>query len=165
MLKAAGHGIGDDHPPSTKSLNEGDIDGESWIPAECDVSIRPGWFYHANEDDKVKTPAQLLDLWERSVGHNANLHLNFPVDRRGLIHENDVLAVRGLRALIDATYGEGTDLARGRSTAVTNLRGDSPRAASEPLADAPFSGAKAVDGDPKTYWATDDAVRAADNVS
>lgn len=161
MLKAAGHGIGDDHPPSTKSLNEGDIDGESWIPAECDVSIRPGWFYHANEDDKVKTPAQLLDLWERSVGHNANLHLNFPVDRRGLIHENDVLAVRGLRALIDATYGEGTDLARGRSTAVTNLRGDSPRSASEPLADAPFSGAKAVDGDPKTYWATDDAVRAA----
>ena len=66
MLKAEGHGIGNDNPPSTKSLNEGDIDGESWIPAECDVSIRPGWFYHAHEDDKVKTPAQLFDLWERS---------------------------------------------------------------------------------------------------
>ena len=159
MLKAAGHGIGDDNPPSTKSLNEGDIDGESWIPAECDVSIRPGWFYHANEDHSVKTPAQLFDLWERSVGHNANFHLNFPVDRRGLIHEHDANAVLGLRKLIDLAYGEGTDLARGRATAVTNLRGDAPRSASEPLVDSPYSGAKAVDGDPATYWATDDSVR------
>ncbi|MFO0784109.1 MAG: alpha-L-fucosidase [Phycisphaerales bacterium] len=110
MLKAKGHGRGADNPPSTTSLNQGDEDGEAWIPAECDVSIRPGWFYHAHEDDKVKTPAQLFDLWERSVGHNANLHLNFPVDRRGLIHENDAKAVLGLRKLIDDTYGPGTDL-------------------------------------------------------
>ncbi len=119
MLKADGHGIGNDNPPSMKSLNEGDIDGESWIPAECDVSIRPGWFYHAHEDDKVKTPAQLFDLWERSVGHNANFHLNFPIDRRGLIHENDAAAVLGLRALIDATYGESTNLARGKAATTT----------------------------------------------
>jgi alpha-L-fucosidase len=161
MLKAKGHGRGADNPPPTKSLNEGDEDGESWIPAECDVSIRPGWFYHANEDAKVKTPEQLLDLWERSVGHNANLHLNFPVDRRGLVHENDAKAALGLRALIDATYGPGTDLARGRPTGVTNLRGDSPHGQGQPLADSPFSGSRAVDGDPATYWATDDAVRSA----
>ncbi|MSR44255.1 MAG: glycoside hydrolase family 29 (alpha-L-fucosidase) [Phycisphaerales bacterium] len=122
MLKAKGHGIGSDNPPSAKSLNEGDIDGESWIPAECDVSIRPGWFYHASEDGKVKSPAQLFDLWERSVGHNANLHLNFPVDRRGLIHENDAAAVLGLRAIIDATYGDGTDITRERATVVSNDR-------------------------------------------
>ncbi len=161
MLKAEGHGIGNDNPPSAKSLNEGDIDGESWIPAECDVSIRPGWFYHAHEDLKVKTPAQLFDLWERSVGHNANLHLNFPVDRRGLIHENDAAAVLGLRALIDATYGDGTDLARGGATSASNTRGEaSSGAAVRPLGN-PYASANAVDGDATTYWATDDAVRAA----
>ena len=131
MLKAKGHGRGNDNPPPTKSLNEGDEDGDSWIPAECDVSIRPGWFYHANEDGKVKTPEQLFDLWERSVGHNANFHLNFPVDRRSRIHENDAKAVLGLRKLIDATYGEGTDLARGRSVASDNMRGFVPGGANE----------------------------------
>jgi alpha-L-fucosidase len=161
MLKAAGHGIGNDNPPPQKSLTEGDEDGESWIPAECDVSIRPGWFYHAHEDDKVKSPAQLFDLWERSVGHNANFHLNFPVDRRGLIHENDAKAVLGLRALIDATYGPGTDLARGRPTAADAIRGFTPGGAYEKPAPAPFGPDKAVDGDPATYWATEDGTTAA----
>ena len=161
MLKAEGHGIGDDNPPPIKSLNEGDEHGESWIPAEADVSIRPGWFYHADQDDKVKTPAQLFDLWERSVGHNANFHLNFPVDRRGLIHENDVAAVLGLRKLIDATYGEGTDLARGRTTAGDNMRGFVPSGAFEKPRALEFGTDKLVDGDPKTYWATDDGTKAA----
>jgi len=161
MLKAEGHGIGNDNPPSTKSLNEGDIDGESWIPAECDVSIRPGWFYHAHEDDKVKTPAQLFDLWERSVGHNANFHLNFPVDRRGLIHENDVKAVLGLRALIDATYGPGTDLAARRPTASDNMRGFAPVGAADEPPALDFGAFRAVDGDPKTYWATEDGTNEA----
>ena len=161
MLKVAGHGRGADNPPPTASLNEGDLDGERWIPAECDVSIRPGWFYHANEDDKVKTPEQLFDLWERSVGHNANLHLNFPVDRRGLIHENDAKAVLGLRRLIDATYGPGTNLALGRTTAVDALRGDPMEGAMKRPGSSPYSGASAVDGEPATYWATDDDVRTA----
>jgi alpha-L-fucosidase len=161
MLKAAGHGIGNDNPPPQKSLTEGDEDGESWIPAECDVSIRPGWFFHAHEDDKVKTPAQLFDLWERSVGHNANFHLNFPVDRRGLIHEHDAKAVLGLRALIDATYGPGTDRARGRPTAADAIRGFTPGGAYEKPAPEPFGPDKAVDGDPATFWATEDGATAA----
>lgn len=154
MLKAEGHGIGNDNPPPIKSLTEGDEHGESWIPAEADVSIRPGWFYHADQDDKVKTPAQLFDLWERSVGHNANFHLNFPVDRRGLIHENDAAAVLGLRRLIDATYGDGTDLARGRTASSRDTRGSAMGRTGE------FGADKAVDGDPKTYWATDDGATA-----
>lgn len=150
MLKAEGHGIGNDNPPSTKSLNEGDIDGESWIPAECDVSIRPGWFYHEYEDGKVKTPAQLFDLWERSVGHNANFHLNFPVDRRGLIHENDSVSVMGLAQRISRTYGSGTDLAAGRAAKASAVRGGD---------EAAYGAARAVDGDPATYWATDDGAQ------
>jgi alpha-L-fucosidase len=161
MLKVKGHGRGADNPPPTKSLTEGDEDGEAWIPAECDVSIRPGWFHHAHEDDKVKSPAQLFDLWERSVGHNANFHLNFPVDRRGLIHERDAAAARGLRALVDATYGPGTDLARGRDTAVTQVRGRVPGGAYEQPARSDYDGSKAVDGDPATYWATEDGTKEA----
>jgi alpha-L-fucosidase len=161
MLKVKGHGRGNDNPPPTTSLNEGDEDGEAWIPAECDVSIRPGWFYHAHEDDKVKSPEALLDLWERSVGRNANLHLNFPVDRRGLIHENDVAAVRGLRKLLDATYGPGTNLAQGRPATVSNGRGSKGSGTGPDAAATAFGASRAVDGDPSTYWATDDDVRIA----
>ena len=58
--------------------------GENWVPAECDVSIRPGWFYRSSEDTKVKSAATLVDLYERSVGRNCTLLLNVPPDRRGL---------------------------------------------------------------------------------
>jgi len=87
--------------PSTDVLNTGKMFGKTWIPAECDVSIRPGWFWHANENDKVKTPEQLFDLYLKSVGRGANLLLNIPPDRRGRIHANDSTAVVGLRKLID----------------------------------------------------------------
>lgn len=82
---------GEVHPGYGKSyeLQYGHPDGNQWVPAECDVSIRPGWFYHPEEDDRVKSPDQLVDLYYRSVGHNATLLLNFPVDRRGLIHPVD----------------------------------------------------------------------------
>ena len=75
--------------PSTDTLNEGNVNGKNWIPAECDVSIRPGWFYHKEEDDKVKTAGQLFDLYLKSVGRGANFLLNIPPDRRGLINEID----------------------------------------------------------------------------
>lgn len=85
-------------------LNVGDPKGPDWVPAECDVSIRPGWFYHAEEDSKVKTPEQLLDIYEKSVGRGMALLLNVPPDRRGLIHENDVKALMGFKKLRDAKY-------------------------------------------------------------
>lgn len=97
--------------PLSAELTEGKRGGRDWVPAECDVSIRPGWFYHADQDDKVKTPAQLLDLWERSVGQNANFLLNVPPDRRGVIHENDAAALKGFAELRETIYGH--DLARG----------------------------------------------------
>lgn len=74
---------------NTKELNSGKIDGEAFIPAEVDVSIRPGWFYHSEQDNMVRSPKNLIKLWFNSIGSNAGLLLNIPPDRRGLIYEKD----------------------------------------------------------------------------
>ena len=138
-------GIGRTNPDQTHGLYA----GPDFIPTEVNTSIRPGWFYHAAEDDKVKPLAQLLDNYYASVGMNGVYMLNIPPDRRGLFHENDVARLREFREAIDATFRE--DLARGRSASATNTRGNS----------AAFAPAAALDGDPATYWATDDGVTAA----
>ena len=78
--------------------------GYAWRPAETDTSIRPGWFYHAAEDDKVRSLDTLLDIWYRTVGGNSKLLLNLPPDRRGLIHETDVERLRGMGEYIRKTF-------------------------------------------------------------
>jgi alpha-L-fucosidase len=90
--------------PHVDTLNQGNAFGQTWIPAECDVSIRPGWFYHANEDEKVKSGPQLFDLYLKSVGRGSNLLLNVPPDRRGLIHENDSAALMEFKKFRDAAF-------------------------------------------------------------
>ncbi len=85
--------------PSTDTLNIGNRFGSTWIPAECDVSIRPGWFYHKEEDAKVKTPNELFQLYLKSVGRGANFLLNVPPDGRGLVNENDSAAAVGFYEL------------------------------------------------------------------
>ena len=69
-----------------------------WYPSEVDVSIRPGWFYHAEEDGKVKSLKHLTDIYFQSVGYNSVLLLNIPPDRRGLIHENDIARLKEFAA-------------------------------------------------------------------
>ncbi|MCA9319589.1 MAG: alpha-L-fucosidase, partial [Planctomycetes bacterium] len=78
------------HPGITDrnvELGTGHENGSHWVPAEADVSIRPSWFYHASENDELKTTDDLLSIWYDSVGSNANLLLNVPADHRGLIPE------------------------------------------------------------------------------
>ncbi len=79
------------------ALNSGQRGGAHWVPAECDVSIRPGWFYHSEEDAQMRSPENLLDLYFQSVGRGASLLLNLPPDRRGQIHAADAAALRGFR--------------------------------------------------------------------
>ncbi|MGM0668037.1 MAG: alpha-L-fucosidase [Bacteroidota bacterium] len=75
-----------------------------WYPAEVDVSIRPGWFYHKEEDDKVKSLEKLFDIYINSVGRNAVLLLNIPPDKRGLIHEKDAERLKEFKAYLDRTF-------------------------------------------------------------
>jgi alpha-L-fucosidase len=85
--------------PPTDTLNKGNVNGKYWIPAECDVSIRPGWFYHKAEDSVIKTTEQLFQLYLKSVGRGANLLLNVPPDGKGLITAYDSLALIGFEKL------------------------------------------------------------------
>lgn len=145
----------DDFAPGSadqKRLTHGDRAGTHWIPAECDVSIRPGWFYHAKEDAKVKTPGQLMDLYFASVGRGASFLLNLPPDRRGQISDTDVKSLAEFRRRLDATFKH--DLARGAKVTASNLRGN----------DKIFAAKNVVSGDAKKYWATDDAVTNAELV-
>ncbi len=90
--------------PPTDTLNHGNYNGKYWIPAECDVSIRPGWFWHASENEKVKTQKQLFDIYLKSVGRGANLLLNVPPDNRGLIHSNDSAALMDFKLLREESF-------------------------------------------------------------
>ncbi len=77
----------------------GQENGSHWVAPEVDVSIRPGWYYHAKEDNRVKSPDSLMKIYVASVGRNSNLLLNIPVDKRGLIHPNDSASMMGFADL------------------------------------------------------------------
>ncbi len=141
---------GEVHPGYEKSyeLQYGHADGNQWVPAECDVSIRPGWFYHPEEDDRVKSPDQLVDLYYRSVGHNATLLLNFPVDRRGLIHPVDSANAVRFHEMIQQQLK--TNLVTGMTPKVSNERGGD------------FVASALTDDNFDTYWATEEGVTTAD---
>ena len=127
-----------------KLLNEGSESGTAWIPAEVDVSIRKGWFYHAEEDTLVKTPEELFNIYLTSVGRGSTLLLNIPPDRRGLVHENDVASLKGFRAMLDSEFK--TNLALNKNVTASSSRGNDKR----------FAAANITDGNKGTYWATND---------
>lgn len=127
--------------------HHGDENGKQWIPAEVDVSIRPGWFYHESEDSLVKTPEKLFEIYLTSVGRGSNLLLNFPPDQRGLIHENDIKAVQEWKKMIDETFSN--NIAPACKVKAGSYRGKSPQ----------FAAGNIIDGNRDTYWATDDGIR------
>jgi len=131
-----------DESAHIKDLNEGQVNGNAYIPAETDVSIRPSWFYHPEEDKDVKTPQQLWDIYCNSVGHNSVLLLNFPPDRRGLIHPIDSANVVQLRHIIDETFAK--NLLAGASIKAKNGRGGI------------YKTSNLIDKDPNSYYATKD---------
>jgi alpha-L-fucosidase len=145
MYAPVGEKGGEASPGDTRYQEaiEGHRDGRTWMPAECDVSIRPGWFYHAAEDSLVKSPSQLFDLYLSSVGRNACLLLNVPPDRRGRLHEQDVKSLKGLKTLLDETFR--LNLAAGKQVSSAS-HGQQ------------FETAHLTDGRLDTYWSSDDSV-------
>ncbi|HPS00095.1 MAG TPA: alpha-L-fucosidase [Candidatus Sumerlaeota bacterium] len=133
------------HAPSDQLLT-GHRNGKKWLPAETNVSIRPGWFYHASEDKRVRSSERLFQHWFESIGRGTNFILNLPPDRRGILHENDVASLRGFRKLMDATFSH--DLAPSATAIEGSTRGNDPE----------FSPQNLLDGKRDTYWTTDDSV-------
>jgi alpha-L-fucosidase len=130
-------------------LNRGDPEGREWVVPLCNTSIRPGWFYHPDQDDQVKSPRELLEVYYRSVGRNCVLLLNVPPDQRGLFHERDVAALRDFRRILNETFGD--DLALGKAVEADRLWSRHPR----------FAPGNVVDGDADSYWAGRDGTRSA----
>lgn len=140
----------DGGPPAPGHIQEkfsptGTPGGQQWLPGECDVSIRPGWFWHAEEDAKVRTPQNLMELYFRSVGRGASLLLNVPPDRRGRLADPDVAALQGFKAMLDRMYSR--NLAAGGKARADSRRGKG------------FEVANMLDDDRESYWSAKDKVR------
>ncbi|MFZ9981120.1 MAG: alpha-L-fucosidase [Cyclobacteriaceae bacterium] len=122
-------------------LNSGHEKGSHWIPAETDVSIRPGWFYHASQDSLVKTPEQLFRIYLTSVGRGSTLLLNIPPDKHGRIHPSDEASLRGFKKILDRTFS--------RDHAITAEITGKDRGSG-------YSVSKVTDNSFDTFWATPD---------
>ena len=132
----------------TRALSRGFVDGEAWLPAEVDVSIRPGWFYHDHE--QPKSVEQLVDLYYHSVGHNANLLLNFPVNKEGRIPTEDSLrAVEWYRTL---------------QAELSDNKLKDCKVSTDHIRSRRFAPKYVLDEEYTHYWATEDGVRHAELV-
>lgn len=123
-----------------KYLNKGDPRGRDWVPPECDVSIRPGWFWHKNET--AKPLGQLLEIYYNSVGRNCVLLLNAPPNTNGLVEDADIARLREFRAAITTIFG--SDLAAGSTARASSERGGRHGG---------FAAGNVLDGCDETYWA------------
>jgi alpha-L-fucosidase len=130
-------------------LHFGLENGDSWVPAEVNTSIRPEWFYHPSEDNKVKTVPHLMETYYNSIGRNGTLLLNFPIMPNGLIHENDEKAALEFAATVKASFSH--NLAEKTRAGASNVRGNAKQ----------FDASNVVDDNQDTYWATDDTVTTA----
>ena len=124
---------------------EGHRDGKYWMPAECDVPLRPGWFYHADQDNKVKDAKALLTLYYQSVGRGAALDLGLAPNRDGQLSVFDVANLRQFGDLLKKTFA--INLAKGAALAASNTRGKNK---------IKFGAQNLLDNDRYSYWATDD---------
>lgn len=133
LIKPSGYGNGEDMGGRDALYKAGSL---VWYPAETDVSIRPGWFYHKKEDDEVKSPEKLLDIYFNSVGKNGVLLLNIPPDTRGLIADSDVKNLTAWKKSIDQIFSQ--NLLHGAKG--TSSTGKNPNTV--------------ADGNKDTYWTT-----------
>lgn len=133
---------------TTEQLMDGTLHGTQWMPAEADVSIRPGWFWHEAENNKVKTPQALMELYFKSVGRGASLLLNVPPNRKGQLSPEDVASLEGFEQIRSGTFVN--NLAKHAELRASNVRDNERK----------YRPANLIDGSFDTFWATDDAATA-----
>ncbi len=132
---------------NTAVSSTGTRGGDFWIPAECDVPLRPGWFYHSEQDGKEKDAEDLFDLYLKSVGRGASLDLGLAPTTAGLLHDNDVAILKNFGKKLEITFGQ--NLIKNAELKASNVRGKN------------YSEALLMDNDRYSYWATDDGVHEA----
>lgn len=130
--------------PYSEQLQNGHEDGTHWVPAEVNVSIRPGWFYHKAQDSQVKSVDELVDIYYHSIGRNATWNLNIPIAPNGLVHANDSANLIDMAKVIRENFE--VNLAKDLAIETTHTRGTG------------YEGEKMIDGDNLTYWATNEGV-------
>lgn len=123
--------------PDFQRFAAGQENGTHWVPTETDVSIRPGWYYHPEQDDQVKSLSKLVDIYYNSVGLNSSLLLNLPVDTRGLIHENEVANLNALADYLNSTFSN--DYSKDQRLTTSSTFGS-------------YEGKALIDGDKNSYW-------------
>lgn len=126
---------------------EGTKNGKYWMPAECDVPLRPGWFYHSSQDEQVKSPFTLLNIYFNSVGRGADLDLGLAPDKSGQLHPNDVKALKEFGELLQTIFR--VNLAKNAVLTASNVRGNNSKK---------YGTSFLTDNDRYSYWATDDDV-------
>jgi len=147
------HGPNGDKPgigyTNYKEGETGTINGEAWIPAEVDVSIRPGWFYHEKEDNRVRNMESLKKIYFKSVGNGACWNLNLPPDRTGQINAYDIKALAEFHEYLTKSFSN--NLLKGAKIIASETRGNSKQ----------FVASNVLDNNKNTYWAVNDATRTA----
>ncbi len=123
-------------------LNKGEQSGANWLVGQCDVSIRPGWFFHSSENNQVKSPAKIIDLYYKSVGRNGLLLINLPPDSTGLIHKTDSTNVVEFRRIITETFKN--NLTKGANIKTSSAWSTKYRATN------------ILDNNTETFWAASD---------
>lgn len=125
----------------TRYSQKGDPLGHDWVPAECDVSIRPGWFWHASQ--VPKSSLELLDLFYKSVGRNCLLLLNIPPNSSGLISDEDIQVLREFTDLRSFIFSH--NLAENALLSASSTRGG--------LNDSRFASHNILQDGIYNYWA------------
>lgn len=116
--------------------------GQNWVPAECDVPLRPGWFWHPEQKGKTKSPEQLFQLYLKSVGRGAALDLGIAPDTRGLIDAEDEKALAGFGDLVSKSFSNNL-------IATAKLKATGSRGKDFPINNL-------IDGNLNSYWASSD---------
>lgn len=129
------------------NLGSGTRNGKQWIPFEGDVALRPGWFYHPEEDGETKSAAQLFNIYCNSVGRGGGFDLGLSPTTEGLLHPDDVKTLAEFGKILKQVFTR--NMAEDAKITLSGIRNNNVKE---------FGPGNLTDNDRYSYWATDDNV-------